>query len=293
MSSLIIYIFGFSSVVLIVMGIGIPLLNLSIKHSDLDNENILSKSSISPLINILVNLNNKLKINNYYTKIEKNLMYAGYPGGKISGSEYLAVAEIVGIMTMFFFMSLLFFSMGNKPLAYILPMIAGGIAVWLMVEYINNLITDRNKALSRQLPYFLDLAVMTMGSGATLQESMVIYLQSNPKQTLSEELKYIMSEVTMGKTFREALDSFYERVVAEDVKNAISGLLLGIKMGTPLQSVIIEQADVMRFERSQKAERAAEELKVKIMGPIMLMMIALMILILGPAMIGASQSGIG
>lgn len=293
MDSIIIYIFGFSSVVFIVTGIGIPLLNLTIKQGELENENILSKSALSPLINILTNLNQKLNIQDYYAKIEKNLMYAGYPGGKISGPEYMAVAQIIGFMTMFFFMSLLLFTMGNKPLSFLLPLLAGIVAVWLMIEYINNMITDRNKDLSRQLPYFLDLSVMTMGSGATLQESMVIYLQSNPKQTLSRELQYVMSEVNMGKTFREALDSFYQRVVAEDVKNAISGLLLGIKMGTPLKTVIIEQADVMRFERSQKAERAAEELKVKIMGPIMLMMIALFILILGPAMMSAGQSGIG
>jgi len=219
-------------------------------------------------------------------------MYAGYPGGRISGAEYLAVAQITGVATMLFFMFLLVFSMGSKPLSYLIPVMVGGLAVWLMIEYINNLITDRNRLLSRQLPYFLDLSVMTMGSGASLQESMVIYLQSNPKQVLSEELRYIMSEVNMGKTFREALESFHHRVVADDVKNAINGLLLGIKMGTPLRTVIIEQADVMRFERSQKAERAAEELKVRIMGPIMLMMIALFILILGPAMISASLSGV-
>jgi tight adherence protein C len=292
MDAFIIYFGGFFSIVFIVMGIGIPVLNLSVRHGDLESENILSQSAIFPLITILVNINRKLNIKDFYSKIEKNLMYAGYPGGRISGAEYLAVAQITGVATMLFFMFLLVFSMGSKPLSYLIPVMVGGLAIWLMIEYINNLITDRNRLLSRQLPYFLDLSVMTMGSGASLQESMVIYLQSNPKQVLSEELRYIMSEVNMGKTFREALQSFHHRVVADDVKNAINGLLLGIKMGTPLRTVIIEQADVMRFERSQKAERAAEELKVRIMGPIMLMMIALFILILGPAMITASLSGV-
>jgi len=293
MDIFIIYFCGFFSIVFIVMGLGIPILNLSIRHGDLENENVLSQSAFFPLITILVNINQKLNAKEFYAKIEKNLMFAGYPGGKISGAEYLAVAQLIGVATMLFFMFLLVFAMGSKPMSYLLPILAGVIAVWLMIEYIKNLITDRNRLLSRQLPYFLDLTVMTMGSGASLQESMVIYFQSNPKQVLSEELRYIMSEVNMGKTFHEALLSFHQRVVSDDIKNAINGLLLGIKMGTPLRTVIIEQADVMRFSRSQKAERAAEELKVRIMGPIMLMMIAVFILILGPAMIGAGQSGVG
>jgi len=56
--------------------------------------------------------------------------------------------------------------------------------------------------------------------------------------------------------------------------------------------VLREQSANLRFRRTQVAERAAEELKVKLQGPAMLMMVSVLMLILGPAIVEMLGSGV-
>jgi hypothetical protein len=48
----------------------------------------------------------------------------------------------------------------------------------------------------------------------------------------------------------------------------------------------------MRFKRSQLAERAAEELKVRVQGPTVVLVMAVFLLILGPAFVSVFESGV-
>ena len=63
-------------------------------------------------------------------------------------------------------------------------------------------------------------------------------------------------------------------------------------MGTPVIDTLDEQADAMRFMRSQIAERVGEEMKIRMQGPAMLLLVAVLILILGPAAVNLQDSGI-
>ena len=132
---------------------------------------------------------------------------------------------------------------------------------------------------------------MTMEAGSSFQETMDIYARDNPNQALSGELNIILGEITIGKTLQEALEGFNQRITAQTAQNTIKALLQGQRMGTPLGKVLRDQAVDMRFIRSQSAEKSAEELKVRIQGPSMLMILAVFILILGPAFVGMMTSG--
>ena len=62
-------------------------------------------------------------------------------------------------------------------------------------------------------------------------------------------------------------------------------------MGTPINESLAEQADAMRFMRSQIAERVAEEMKIRMQGPAMLLLVSVLILILGPAVVNLKDNG--
>ena len=94
----------------------------------------------------------------------------------------------------------------------------------------------------------------------------------------------------MGSVFQEAIGGMVERVSAEEVQNSLRALLQGERMGTPIGQLFRDQADAIRFKRSQLAERAAEEMKVKLQGPTMMLMMSVLQLILGPAIINIFSS---
>ena len=133
---------------------------------------------------------------------------------------------------------------------------------------------------------------MTMEAGSSLLETMEIYQRDNPDDALAEEIRILIGEVNMGKTQVEGIEGFRDRVAIGDVKNAANALIQANQMGTPIGQVIRDQSDVMRFKRSQNAERMAEVIKVRIQGPTMLMMMSVFLLILGPAFIRVMRSGI-
>jgi pilus assembly protein TadC len=293
MNLILIYILSFVATFALVLGILMPIFGVSKSLRQGDSRHVFLLSPAAPIIYFLVHLNSKMNLDQFYRNLEKKLILAGYPGGKLLPAEYFAIAQLIGISVSLFFLIIFTIAFGFNVLICLGCILIGVIFVWFAIEFLNNIKTSRNKLFSRQFPYFIDLAVMTMGSGASLLETIEIYLESNPGKKLSQELMITMSEMKMGKTTKDALEHFNERIVAEEVKDAIRSLLLGMKMGTPLGQVLVSQAEIMRFKRSQLAERAAEELKVRVMGPVMLMMIAIFILILGPAFIEVSNSGIG
>ena len=52
------------------------------------------------------------------------------------------------------------------------------------------------------------------------------------------------------------------------------------------------QAEVFRFRRLQRAERLAVEAPVKMMFPNMLVMLAVLLLVLGPVLVKLGQDGL-
>ncbi len=262
------------------------------KRSLVTGYSLLNAHPVGNLVRAVAKLNSRQSFSSLCRNIEKQLLYAGKPGGEVSGEEYLAGVEIAGI-TAFMLLAMMFGIAGVTPVTIIAISLIGGIAIsWLVYAWLDNLVVDRRKSISRQFPYFMDLAVMTMEAGSSFLETIELYIHDNPKQAISEEFRVVLHEIRMGKNFEEAMQQLHERIVSEEVQNAINALLQGSRMGTPLGQVLRDQADSLRFKRTQMAEREAEELKVKIMGPVVLMMISVFLLILGPVFVSISTSGI-
>ena len=254
--------------------------------------NALTESPVGGLIRTFAYLNDRPSLENYAVRIERKLLEAGKPGGYITGQEFLAAAELCGLAA-FLMMLGLFALVGAFSLFVLVFALAiGALGLWIPHVWLDNSVEGRQRRISRQFPFFLDLAVMTMEAGSSLLETMDIYQRDNPDDALAEEIRILIGEVRMGKTESEAMESFRDRVGVADIKNAANALIQANEMGTPIGQVVRDQSDVMRCKRSQDAERLAEEIKVRIQGPTMMMMISVFLLILGPAFIRVMRSGI-
>jgi len=211
---------------------------------------------------------------------------------KFSPTQFIALVQLCSVAAALV-LSALFAVSGNLGIGTLIAGIAAAmITFWLGLEWLNNKVSERRTSLSRSFPYFLDLSVMTMEAGSSMLETMEIYIRDNPPSALTEELTAVLSEVKMGATFEQAMSNFEQKISAEDVQATVRAILQGQRMGTPLGNVVRDQAETIRFKRSQRAETAAEEIKVKMQGPAMLLMMSVLLLILGPALIGMFDSGV-
>ena len=251
----------------------------------------LMDSALGPVIARLVQFNRRLPVEASVSTLDRKLVLAGSPGG-INGYEYLSMIEFVTLAAFVFLLLFLGAASGLSLVLVIFSAFVAGIILFIGFEWLNGKVSSRRKYISRQFPYFLDLSVMTMDAGSTFLESVDIYTRDNIDNALSEELNMMSSEINMGKTLDDALVNFEHRISAEEVQNCLRAIRQGQKMGTPLTKVLRDEAENLRFKRSQLAERAAEEMKVKLQGPAMLLMISVLLLVLGPALVEMLESGV-
>lgn len=258
-----------------------------------ESNNVLTRSVLAPIIHYLANINSRQWCAEHREQLEKRLLYAGRPAGAMTAAEFMAGGQILALLVLVVFLALGVITGNVFGLGVIAGTVAAFVSYWFLTEYIQNLVTSRKALISRQFPSFLDLAVMSTKAGASFMETLEIYVQSNPDTALAVELSIVVRDISMGATLEESLTEFKQRIPLEPVRNATDAIVQGQNIGTPIASVLEDQADAIRFHRSQAAERAAEELKVKIMGPIVFMMIAVFLLILGPAVLEVMKSGVG
>ncbi|MFT6050741.1 MAG: tight adherence protein C [Halioglobus sp.] len=225
-------------------------------------------------------------------ELKKNLLLSGSPYGGISETEYLACAMAAACVVFAGGIALLALT-GGLALGTLLFLSGLALVIfWLANEWLGNLLSERQAKLALHFPYFLDLSVMTMEAGASFNESIDIYVRETPRSPLTEELNSVASSMRMGRTLNEALNDFEKRTTVEDILGTLRAVKQGVRMGTPLSVVLKDQAEILRFRRSQSAERVAEEMKIKMQGPAMLMMISVLLLILGPAFLEMFGSGV-
>ena len=248
--------------------------------------------SITRLVNFLTAINEGAWCEQYRADMNVKLLHAGRPGGVVSAARFITFAQLLALLVWLIFIVLGVFNNRIVALGIATGGLLAGASFWLLTEYLQNLISERSKSISRSFPGFLDLAVMSTQAGASFLESLSIFTDNNRTTPLGIELGLVRQEIAMGATMGEALASFKGRISVVPVQSCIDSIVQGQKLGTPIAETLFDQADTMRFHRSQAAERAAEELKVKIMGPIVLMMIAVFLLILAPAVLEVLQSGV-
>lgn len=290
--TLLISIIGFVAVLLTVLGIGLLLGQFrfaEVKSSVRQGHELLT-SPLGPLISALARQNATGRFAGHTAKLDRKLIHAGRPVGDLTGVEYFAVLQLVAAAVFIVSLLIMIAASGLAPSAIIVPALLAGAVFLFATVWLDNAVVDRRKQISMSFPYFMDLAVMTMEAGADFREAVQSYVNDNRDDPLAEELSITLNEMRMGRVFQEAMARMTERISAEEVISIIRTIMQGDRMGTPLGQVFRDQSDTLRFRRSQMAERAAEEMKVKLQGPAMLLMVSVLVLILGPALLNMFSS---
>ena len=143
---------------------------------------------------------------------------------------------------------------------------------------------NRMRGINRRLPYAVDLIALAMSAGKDFPGAIrqVVEKSSDPNDPLIEEFSRVLQEFQIGRTRKQALLALAERVPSDSVMEFVNSVVQAEEKGNPLADVLQIQAGMTRMRRSVAAEKSAAKAGVAMVGPLMLLMGAVLILILGP-----------
>lgn len=151
---------------------------------------------------------------------------------------------------------------------------------------------DRIKLITRTLPYAIDLMALSMSAGLDFPGAarQVIEKTSTPDDPLVEEFTLLLQTLNLGRTRKDALLEFARRNPADSVKEFVSAVVQAEERGNPVAEVLAIQAGVSRTRRSIRAEESAAKAAAKLVLPLVLVLGVVVLLLLGPALIGLTDS---
>jgi tight adherence protein C len=240
---------------------------------------------IAPLLRFFEYNNAKIRVPQMKQNVETKLMLAGNPLG-MNPDEFFGLCEISALFFALFTAFFMFMVFGNVSIFLVFALAIFG--AFFPVIWLNGQGDRRTLLINRNLPYVLDLLVLSMEAGLDFVGSVERIVRGGAKgDPLREELDTAMKEMKMGKTRREALEAISVRVRSENLNTIISSIIQGEILGTPLSKVLRIQSEMMRVRRSQNAEKLAGEAPVKMMFPLLLIFVSVFIILFGGTVVNA------
>jgi tight adherence protein C len=144
------------------------------------------------------------------------------------------------------------------------------IGALLPVVWLRDQVKRRHNELMRELPFHLDLLTLSVEAGLDFAAAVARVVEKGQPGALREELNSFLGEIRMGKTRAESLQSMSDRVGLPALSNFLAALIQADRLGSGLGRTLRLQAEQLRSERFQRAEKAAGEAPVKMLIPLVL-----------------------
>lgn len=154
-------------------------------------------------------------------------------------------------------------------------------------------IEKRQKKLTRGLPDVLDLLVICMEAGLSLDQATARSAEElrTSQPEICDELTVVVLEQRAGRARSEAWKNMSERTGVESLRNLVSMLVQTEQFGTSIAKMLRVHSDTLRVQRVQLVEEMAGKTSVKLVFPLVLFIFpALFLVTLGPAAIMMADS---
>lgn len=227
------------------------------------------KDTMLSLIKELLIKKMSVKLKKYMSEkfelsVRKQLIMAGEPEG-------LKPEDILSMMVLSAFLGVAFFALILLMLGKsLITAPLGAIAFILTRLWLRDQVKKRHFEITRALPYAIDLLTLSVEAGLDFSAAVGMVVEKGQPGPLREELSILLSEMKMGKTRSVALRNLMERVDLLALSSFIRSLIQADKMGTSLGKILRIQSTQMRIERTQRAEKLANEAPVKMLGPLIM-----------------------
>ena len=171
----------------------------------------------------------------------------------------------------------------------ITTLLGGALAGYLLPDYVIKRVGQkRQQIILHELPAILDLLVITLEAGLGLFEAIKVVGRETARQglVLGRELATAAAEMGAGVSLENSMGNLTERTGLDDLKSIAAVIIQSKELGGRLAPSLRAVGEMLSSKRRIKAEEAAQKSSVKMLLPLVLLILpAMMIVILGPAII--------
>ncbi|MFZ5445644.1 MAG: type II secretion system F family protein [Myxococcota bacterium] len=208
-------------------------------------------------------MNRRIMWPGYEDKMRRSLIKAGEPK-TYKPEDIMALQEIGFVIGLVF--GLVLMNAIDFNLAW--SLVVALIGLFYPLIWVNDQVSKRHLQISRALPFNLDLLTLSVEAGLDFTAALAKVVEKGKSGPLREELALVLKQLKMGKTREEALKSMIARVDLPALSQFVTALIQADKMGTSLGKVLRIQSTQLRIERTQRAEKLANEAPVKMLFPL-------------------------
>lgn len=174
----------------------------------------------------------------------------------------------------------------NAMLVYLLT--ASALGFYLPNLILGRMVRARQLEIFENFPDALDLMTVCIEAGLAIDAAIarVADEMATSAPAVSEELHLVTLELRAGNSKEKALRNLAMRTGVEDVETLVSMLIQAERFGTSIADSLRVHSENLRTKRRQRAEETAAKISLKLLFPLIFCIFpALMLVLLGPAMI--------
>lgn len=147
--------------------------------------------------------------------------------------------------------------------------------------WLRELTHTRSTAILRTLPFYLDVITLSVEAGTNLTGGLTQAVQKTSDSPLRREFSRVLRDIRSGKTRADALRDLSDRTGSPAVNNVVTGLIQAERTGSSLGPILRAQANQLRSQRFQLAEKKAMEAPVKLLAPLVMFIFPTTALVIG------------
>jgi tight adherence protein C len=165
-------------------------------------------------------------------------------------------------------------------------LLLGGVGMLAPGLWLERHKAQRQTMLRRALPDALDVTVICLDGGLSLQGAFQRVAESlrGAHPLLASELNILLREVQLGLSTGEALRQFADRCDLEEARSLASVVLQAERLGAGIVKSLRVHAETLRIKRLQRAEEVAQMAGTKMVFPTILCIFpAILFVVAAPA----------
>jgi tight adherence protein C len=233
-----------------------------------------------PVANMLLPLAQMVGWKRHRATLATGLERAGI-GEVVSVDQLMSVKLLAAVVTPLFAAQVL--PLFANPAMFLVAAIGGFV---LPDRLVADLRKKRDRQILRSLPGAVDMLSLSVEAGLEFLIAIHRLVERGAPGPLRDELAVVLNDIRLGKSRADALKAFGARVEVADVSSFVSVLVQADALGASIGPVLKSQAERMRVERFQRAEREGARANQKILFPLVLCIFpAVLIVILGPTIL--------
>lgn len=233
-----------------------------------------------PLITLLSGATALIGWPNYRERAAVDIKRSGW-GGDFTVDHLLALKFLIATFGALF-LALLFAVLRNPAMF----LVVAAVLFFVPDRLLRGSRQAREREIIRALPGAVDVLSLSVEAGLEFLIALERLVKRGLSGPLRDELTVVLNEIRMGTTRSDALRNMATRLEIPQVSSFVSTLVQADLLGASIGDVLKMQAEFLRTERFQRAEKAGGQATQKIIFPMLLFIFpAVLIIVIAPVVL--------